>query len=782
MVDKLFTDSLEKARESLLNDYIKNDIKLLRKYFKGQDVNVLQAAKPEGLFITFNLKINIPSRGTVNDIPIGPEEPIILLINKNTYPHKAPSAFSNRIDFPSTKLPHLNPVPKGAPAYFCLHRGNIDDWFAEHTIIDFVGRIEAWLNDAAANKLIREVDEFEVTRISKSGGYLIFDESETLSYLNYKYKIDNKQAGFGYVNYELLKDTKEDPLIKKETYAVKHCGFFKSDKLAEARDSVRESNKIADDKHEIRKELIGVFCYPEKDKVYNEYFSEIPNKLGQFLSWTDSLEVPVRQALQDYLKNDLQFFGGIPLSIIVARPTKVIRHSSNIEILNFVIWAGGTYSPKDGKFDDDTDVELMEQKHPVTIEYARDLSAFQKEGSMGGIFQVGCGALGSKIALHFIRSGQVDFTFLDNDDLSPHNIIRHGLLSNSLGLNKAEALKKEIDKMYDTDTNIKVEIIKESVIDHFSSHDSASFLKPYNIFIDASASNGVFNFINRLEFPTHLKYFRTDIVNSGNFGILFSEGKDRNPRMDDLQVAIYDMSIERDDISKWLQDNRKEQGSVRSTNEEIMVGMSCSSDTIKLSDELISLHASVASTAIRKLSQREEGKGIIQLSKYSPDNLENIFNVQQHKVNPFDVIKMRNDSEWVVRMKSGLKEEMFCALRKDFPNETGGLLLGRLNPKTKVVHITRILPAPPDSKKLPYLFIRGKVGVPLAIRKHRSRSGGLIDFVGEWHTHPNGSAQMSSTDQDAVNELRKYLDPIPYPTLILIITPNKVCPYIYGPK
>jgi len=54
---------------------------------------------------------------------------------------------------------------------------------------------------------------------------------------------------------------------------------------------------------------------------------------------------------------------------------------------------------------------------------------------------VGCGSLGSKVALSLARSGVTRFTLVDDDVLMPDNLVRHQLDWLSVGHGKAEALK-----------------------------------------------------------------------------------------------------------------------------------------------------------------------------------------------------------------------------------------------------------------------------------------------------------------------------------------------------
>jgi hypothetical protein len=135
--------------------------------FKAWNKNYVAAA--------FELAVDIPTRGPVDDVDIRAVEPVVILFHRTNYPDVAPSAYSDRKDFPADKLPHLNPVKRGSPAHFCLHRGSVNDWFAEHSIIDFKDRIRGWLRDAASGRLIREEDRFEPTRLENVNGLCIFD-------------------------------------------------------------------------------------------------------------------------------------------------------------------------------------------------------------------------------------------------------------------------------------------------------------------------------------------------------------------------------------------------------------------------------------------------------------------------------------------------------------------------------------------------------------------------------------------------------------------------------
>lgn len=61
------------------------------------------------------------------------------------------------------------------------------------------------------------------------------------------------------------------------------------------------------------------------------------------------------------------------------------------------------------------------------------------------VLLVGCGAVGGYIALELARAGILHLTLVDRDELSSDNTFRHVLGQRYWGVNKAEALKQEIE-------------------------------------------------------------------------------------------------------------------------------------------------------------------------------------------------------------------------------------------------------------------------------------------------------------------------------------------------
>jgi hypothetical protein len=86
---------------------------------------------------------------------------------------------------------------------------------------------------------------------------------------------------------------------------------------------------------------------------------------------------------------------------------------------------------------------------------------------------------------------------------------------------------------------------------------------------------------------------------------------------------------------------------------------------------------------------------------------------------------------------------------------------------------------PKDSRGSAYAFYRGVQDLPESIKAIEQRTGGLLGYIGEWHTHPMGGAELSEADIEAVENLREMLDRVPLPTLVTIVTPDGIHPHFF---
>lgn len=775
------TSSQKPEDEAKLPPAIIEAVAALRRAFVGQAITPLYWNK-NYVAVPLEVGAELPGRGPVGGVDIRAREPIYLLFDRQRYPHKAPSAWSDRRDFPKSSLPHLNPTKPGQPANFCLHRGNLDTWFAEHSVVDLVNRVRFWLRDAARNRLVPDGDGFEPTRPHETLGTMLFDPEKYLAALQTALTEGGNTAGYRLLAYELL-DKDAAAAVGAKRYTARNLAVIDiASGLADAYLKLATViNDLADDpahKGKFQRQLFGLLIWADADVVTPQYFAELPDTLDRFISWSESLGMPTQRALQDYLAGGFHFFAGLPITLAVRRPRPLLGGDSAIELLSFVVIAGGDHWPTDGHWDLRADVWITDHRTPLSPEFARHISSHPRDRAIERMLLLGCGALGSKVALHFSRSGQTAFTLVDPLLLSPHNVVRHALGGQRVGQAKSEALKEDIVELYPgfSDESLGVSASIDDAFDYLFGERRAE-LETHRHLIDATASTQVFNMLVGADLSGSLSVARIEIADQGKLGLLSFEGPGRNPRLDDLQAILFDSALDDPAVSRWLMDVRTaRQCQVGSGLEEVQIGLSCGSSTMRLADETVALHAAALTRQLRR-NFDSPGGALYRLALRDDGALDAASRAAQ----PVTVLTARNDLRWEVRFANGLVEKMKQAMRNARPSETGGLLVGMVHGKRRIVYVTRLLEAPGGSEGSPMAFIRGVGNLPETITDIEERSGGLIGYVGEWHSHPAGGPDLSLTDIVAAARLKRRLDQVPLPTTVAVVTPRGVYPHVFEP-
>lgn len=130
-----------------------------------------------------------------------------------------------------------------------------------------------------------------------------------------------------------------------------------------------------------------------------------------------------------------------------------------------------------------------------------------------------------------------------------------------------------------------------------------------------------------------------------------------------------------------------------------------------------------------------------------------------------DVLFGSLNDETLVLFDGGVVKRLI-AFRQTARNspEQGGILLGyRRGSDLDVIGITTPMPGDKCSR---YSFSRQDKGHERIARLAWRQSGGTIDYLGEWHTHPEKNPRPSPTDQI---EKSKIIRANPHGMLFLIL-------------
>ena len=159
----LYTDKLKKY-EGVVPSKIKNALNQLKEHLNIENEFEIYQLDKFRVAVALELDINLPSRGTSNNIDIKEKEPILLVFCLAKFPNLAPVVKSNRKDFPVEKLSHLYVVKDNSAPSLCLVRGDTDEWFANRQIQDLITVVKQWFAKAASGQLAEDGDEFDPVR------------------------------------------------------------------------------------------------------------------------------------------------------------------------------------------------------------------------------------------------------------------------------------------------------------------------------------------------------------------------------------------------------------------------------------------------------------------------------------------------------------------------------------------------------------------------------------------------------------------------------------------
>lgn len=752
----LFTDDLTPYAGSLSPE-LAQAVEEIKKYFKVDDLKVFQLDK-WSIAVAAEYEISLPSRGAVGGL-IKEKEPVLIQLSLGNYPDRAPLIRSNRKDFPKANLSHRYYTPPDVPATLCLVRENLDQWFATVTIADLLSVGEQWFYKAATGSLNEDGDEFDPIMLENYRG-------------NHIYKYDTI--------YEVVQN--DQRLLPDLPMAVLlSCNYFNSEESAgtlifksimavpfiilnEVREKLYEFYRQYNSDEAKADPLFSLLVWDSDHTEEGLYCTSLPNDYGKLKTYLAMRGIGLDQMLAATDRAGLQIKRGLPIIHAIRRPKKVIGYNGNYEFFNFVLLV-----PETGLKDLKDDSLVIFQKHiePFSQNLAKALSG---ESRTNSTLFVGAGSLGSKMIIHDARTGKLNIGVSDQDTMLQHNLARHALYLNSIGTNKAKGIIDVIKGFYTLDSTR-----------NFAAYDNRinvlndNEIEKYQEIVETTASRQVLQHLTLRHISSSTRYSRCEIVDDGKLGLLYSEGINRNPRMDDLANTAIFFATKDMDLEVWRKNDAQREPTI------VNIGLGCSSTTTILPDDVISLHASSFSRVLADDSDRKYsgGKGLIYLSIQNRQNGLMQLGSKSFSIDPFEVLNCEAGSGWTLRIFSGITQQLLNLCTAHQPKETGGVLVGVSNYKTKTIHVFSIVTEPQDSHGTCTGFTRGIKELPEQIDRIKHQTGEAIGYIGEWHTHPMDLEQLSSRDKQTIEELKLINNRVPIPTCAVVVTPKKILPFVF---
>ena len=449
----------------------------------------------------------------------------------------------------------------------------------------------------------------------------------------------------------------------------------------------------------------------------------------------------------------------VPLAVVLLarRPFPVIGGRSPIELCPYVLELGGKDDLSSHSF---KVVRPAMHREDISEGLMREASGDDSVRPGAPWCLIGCGSLGSKLAMHMARTGRAPTSIIDRSNMLPHNYARHAIYPQGAGTKygiigpKVSLLKEALCELGRTPKDHDLDVVS-----HMTAQRSLDKFVDKGCFaiVNTTGSATVRETLGSTEYSgTRPRVVEACLLGSGAVGLMSIEGAAANPSTTDLICEAYLEIYRRPELADVI---------FGKGATEITVGQGCSAFTMPLRDSKLSLFAAAFAERLYRLekdSAPTDG-GVLLLGKLGSDGLSQ--NWTERRIDPRIVLQ----SDGVgVRISPEVDRTIREEVERRRGSETGGILFGRYCEISQQFHVIGCLPAPPDSKFSKAEFVLGTEGLKPMLRTLIDGSGGSLYPLGTWHNHllPSGpSAKDRNTAALLSNQ--QY-----FPLLMLIHTPT----------
>jgi len=670
---------------------------------------IVECRRLDGMeVIIFDAEIEVPQ---LRVHPIEEIERIAVIFQEadDSYPE----VLALRSDFPLVS--HLNLRESEFPRSLCLYDERYDDLKVRWTPHRFIARIREWLSLTAQGILHQDDQPLEPLLLACSGHVvlphdLLVSQQEQLQDTLYIYA---KGSGSGdlFFTAECEKPSNSNKAIAV-TASVHLCkpqphGIIrqKPKTLSELTDFV--STGGIDLISELRSRLRRWNEQPEKrDEVLNSNLIIIlllPKSRKGDVHTPESLEIRVFYCFE-----------------------KISKIGEKLGVWSLFGKEIGTLIGGDMPQQADTiAVDLLNHSFHLNREIAAHLNGYPSSVDVS-ISAIGVGALGSPVVTNLFRAGFGKWTIIDHDRLMPHNLGRHVLNDHFVGYDKSAGMAFFLDSIIKRTDAVKA-IPANVMAPGKHSDEVKDALKTSDVILDMSASVSVARFLS-LDINSSARRVSLFMNPSGQDLVLLAEDKCRKSRLDQLEMQYYRAIAMNDDLS----------GHFEAVEGRRRYGQSCRDVTSTLPQDYIALHSAIGSRATREVTADPDAHLII----WRADALGN---ARRFELTPAVTIQVWR-GDWQVCTDMHLLQKLQECRDSKLPKETGGVLLGSFDMERKIVYIIDTLPSPLDSEEWPTLYIRGTRGLRSAVDSISEKTDGMLEYIGEWHSHPRSCPPIPSQD------------------------------------
>ena len=395
------------------------------------------------------------------------------------------------------------------------------------------------------------------------------------------------------------------------------------------------------------------------------------------------------------------------------------------------VWdlAGGTIGLLLGDAPDvlggDAQVHLLNPSFRLTRDDAAALNG-RSAAAPVKIAAVGVGALGSQVIMNLARGGFGAWTLIDHDRLMPHNLGRHALNGALVGCNKAEGVAHAANTLFEEEQPF-AHVVADVLRPDDKAEEVGGVLGGAEVILDMSASVTVARHLARgLDSPARrISLFLTP---NGQDLVVLAEDRGRTIPLDSLEMQYY-RAVATDEALA---------GHLGRSGHRVRYGRSCRDIASDIPQDQVALHAAIGSRGVRTVLADQDAR----IAIWRADDRGNVrrIDVEVAPAIGHDI------AGWAVCTDATLVGRLAAIRVSKLPKETGGVLLGSFDLERRIIYVVDIIPSPPDSREWPTLYIRGCRGLKRKVEEIAERTDGMLEYIGEWHSHPKGCPTDPSPD------------------------------------
>lgn len=695
----------------------------------------------------FDVEVSLPSRAQ-NDVSATGVRRLeaVHLVFSPDFPMRAPTP-RLRTDFPSN-FAHVNPHRRGNLVPPCIFEGDLTELMHRFGIEKILDQLLDWLKKAAAGQLLDLEQGWEPTRRGTPETSIEFDADALALSLPQDgiLALPSKLFQVGTSRHLTLGQPGEEP------------GSFS---LARIQTTQAWTGTTP----------VFVACAPWADgqpRICGEYAADTVVDLPTLLERAESLGISgeaLRASLESAIFRSMMVAPGagnwpwpddfcVGVVLAAHRPVHLIGSHRSVEFVPYLVRiAKHAHRPELR----DAAVEPGYQIHQISPRLLAATSGYAEADIQQMVTIIGCGSVGSKLALHLGRAGFGAQTLIDEESVSPHNLARHALLDAS-GWNKAEQTRKALAGL----GHQGVRAVARDIVPMLRAaggEEMGEVLQPATrLFVDTTASLKV---AAAIAMTSHLggqaRVARTFLIGGGRVAVVLLEAPQRAVRVDDLYAHLFALCRQDPQLRDAI-------GGDAAKATEVFVGDNCRSLTLSMPDSVLSRGAaSIATTVQTWLASGFPERAQLLVGIGSGDGLG--MDWQTHDVPASHVLAANGDGGWTVRVSGTVAAGIAADSQHWGARETGGALLGHVDVLSRTIYVSDMVEAPEDSERYPERFVLGTRGLQAALRQAHGDSVAYLHYAGTWHSHPMGGLH-SQTDFDTLQRLASFAPGLPVVSLV----------------